>query len=262
MGNNEIIRLASFASVLLPCALWERLAPKRPLILPRLPRWFHNLSLMTLSSLLPRLFLPLMAMDAAALAHQRGWGLLQQANWPMPAKMLASFFLLDLLIYFQHVASHKIPIFWRLHRVHHSDLDLDATSGVRFHPVEILLSMLLKIGAVLLIGAPAQAVLIFEIVLNATALFNHSDIRLPGRLDAALRLLVVTPDMHRVHHSVDPLETNSNYGFNMPWWDRLFCTYRAQPKLGHDAMTLGLPQYPASLRQSLSWLLALPFARQ
>lgn len=260
MENSEIIRLAAFASVLLPCTLWEYLAPKKPFTQPRLPRWFDNLSLMVLSGLLTRLVLPLMAMDAAVLAQKRGWGLLQQADWPMPAKMLVSFFLLDLLIYFQHVASHKVPVFWRLHRVHHSDLDLDATSGVRFHPVEILLSMLLKIGAVLLIGAPAQAVLAFEIVLNATALFNHSDIRMPGRLDGALRLLVVTPDMHRVHHSVDPLETNSNYGFNMPWWDRLFGTYRAQPQLGHDAMALGLPQYPASLRQSLLWLLALPFA--
>lgn len=262
MKNNELIRLASFMAVLLPCAVWERLDPKKPFTTPRLPRWFHNLSLMALSNLLLRLILPLMALDAAALVQRRGWGLLQWIEWPFWAETTASFFLLDLLIYFQHIASHKIPLFWRLHRVHHSDLNLDATSGVRFHPVEILLSMLLKIGAVLLLGAPPQAVLLFEIVLNGTALFNHADIRLPGRLDAVLRLLVVTPDMHRVHHSVDPTETDSNYGFNMPWWDRLFGTYRAQPKLGHDGMTLGLSQYPAGLRQSLGWLLALPFSRR
>jgi sterol desaturase/sphingolipid hydroxylase (fatty acid hydroxylase superfamily) len=262
MRNEFLIRLSCFGGIFLACAAWELLAPKRAFTTPRPFRWFNNLTLMALASLLLRVSPLLLAVDAAILSEERGWGLLRQVNWPFPVEPAVSLLFLDLVIYLQHAAFHKIAWLWRLHKVHHSDVDLDVTTAVRFHPIEIALSMMIKIGAVLLIGADAGDVILFEVILNATALFNHADIRMPQRLDAALRLFVVTPDMHRVHHSVEQRETDSNYGFNVPWWDRLFGTYRAQPRLGHAAMTLGLSQYQIPRRQHLGWLLALPFSRQ
>jgi sterol desaturase/sphingolipid hydroxylase (fatty acid hydroxylase superfamily) len=170
-------------------------------------------------------------------------GLLNVFQVPYPLAILLSVLALDLAIYLQHLMFHAVPLLWRLHRMHHADLDFDVTTGARFHPVEILLSMLIKFAVILVLGPPAVAVLVFEVLLNATAIFNHGNVRMPARVDAVLRWLVVTPDMHRVHHSANPRETNSNFGFNLPWWDRLFGTYRAQPQAGHDGMTIGIEQF-------------------
>jgi sterol desaturase/sphingolipid hydroxylase (fatty acid hydroxylase superfamily) len=169
---------------------------------------------------------------------------------PWGLATLLSVLLLDLAIYAQHVLFHAVPVLWRLHRMHHADLDIDVTTGVRFHPAEIVLSMLIKLAVVGLIGAPGAAVLIFEVLLNATSMFNHSNVAMPPAVDRIVRLLVVTPDMHRVHHSIERRETNSNFGFNFPWWDRLFGTYRPQPEQGHEGMTIGIEIFrdPAELR--------------
>lgn len=238
--------------------LGEVLIPRRIGSQPRLWRWLSNLGLAVVNTALLRL-LPLAAVGVAAIAQQQGWGLFQIVALPTGAEIAIAVILLDLLIYGQHAMFHRVPLLWRVHRVHHTDLDLDSTTGIRFHPIEILLSMGLKIIAVILLGAPPLAVIIFEIVLNATALFNHSNIRLSNGLDRRLRLLLVTPDMHRVHHSVIPSETNSNFGFNLPWWDYLFGTYCAQPQAGHEAMKLGLPDFTKSQTHRLDWLLILPF---
>lgn len=259
-ADDLALRLLCFLGALGALSLWELLAPKRPLTVFRPFRWLGNFGLLALGWLGLRLFFPWLAMDAAAAAEARGWGLLHHVRWAFPVKLAVAFVFLDLVIYVQHAAFHRVPWLWRLHRVHHTDVDLDATTAVRFHPLEIALSMLIKCGAVLLIGAHAFAVLAFEIVLNASALFSHADIALPSVLDEALRFFIVTPDMHRIHHSVSPEETNSNYGFNFSWWDRLFGTYRPEPRLDTVVMPLGLPQYRAPLKQNLLWLLALPFA--
>ncbi|GGB51257.1 sterol desaturase [Oceanisphaera marina] len=256
------IRLGCFAGVLMVMMLWECWAPRRPQHIGRLTRWPNNLLLVVINTLLLRLFFPLAAVGAALLASEHDWGLLNL--WPVPFwfSLLLSMLALDLLIYWQHRLFHALPWLWRLHRVHHADLEFDVTTGLRFHPFEIVLSMLLKLAAVILLGAPALAVLLFEVLLNATAMFNHGNIRLPKRLDTMLRLLLVTPDMHRVHHSVIPRETDSNFGFNLPWWDRLFGTYQAQPQAGQLGMTIGLKQFrePGELR--LHRLLLQPFRRK
>lgn len=260
-AEDLAFRLACFGAVLLLLALWETLAPKRPLSVLRPLRWFNNFALLALGWLALRLCLPLLAMDAAKVAADRGWGLLNHVRWPFPLKLALGVLFLDLVIYLQHRTFHNVPLLWRLHKVHHTDLDLDVSTGLRFHPAEILLSMGIKMGAVVLIGAHFGAVLLFEVVLNAGSLFTHANIRVPAWLDGALRLAIVTPDMHRIHHSVSPEETNSNYGFNFSWWDRLLRTYRPEPELDTVTMPLGLPAYRAPLRQSLPWLLALPFNR-
>jgi sterol desaturase/sphingolipid hydroxylase (fatty acid hydroxylase superfamily) len=257
---EPLIRLGCFGSVLLLMALWEALALRRRLSVGRPARWASNLGLAALNSLAARFLVPLGAVGTALLAQQRGWGLLNNVALPGWLAVPLAVVALDLAIYLQHVLFHAVPLLWRLHLVHHAHLDFDATTGVRFHTLEILLSMGIKMVAVVLVGAPAAAVVAFEVLLNATSVFNHGNVRLPARLDRLLRLVVVTPEMHRVHHSAIPRETNSNFGFNLPWWDFLFGTYQAQPQRGHEGMTVGL-QEPRDERRvdRLHWMLALPF---
>ncbi len=240
-------------------ALWEIAAPRRRQAIGRLQRWPANLGIVALDTLTVRLVFPVAAVDTALLAETHGWGLFHLLRAPAWLAPIASVIALDLVIYIQHVLFHVVPVFWRLHRMHHTDLEFDVTTRVRFHPIEIALSMVIKLGVVAALGAPAVAVLIFELLLNATSLFNHGNVRVPKRLDRVLRWIIVTPDMHRVHHSIVPRETDSNFGFNHPWWDHLFGTYRAQPAAGHDGMTLGIGQFrdPAELR--LHRMLAQPF---
>jgi sterol desaturase/sphingolipid hydroxylase (fatty acid hydroxylase superfamily) len=261
-GYESVIRLGCFAGVLAVMQLWEVLAPRRRLTQKRAVRWSSNLGLVVLNTLAVRLLVPLGAVGVALLAEERTWGLLN--NVPVPAWLAVPLAVvaLDLVIYLQHVMFHAVPALWRLHMVHHADLDFDATTGVRFHTVEILLSIGIKIAAVAVLGASALAVLLFEVLLNATSLFNHGNVRLPSGLDRVLRLIVVTPEMHRVHHSVVPRETNSNFGFNLPWWDFLFGTYRAQPAAGHEGMTIGLSQFRDERVEKLPWMLALPVVGQ
>jgi sterol desaturase/sphingolipid hydroxylase (fatty acid hydroxylase superfamily) len=260
LGHAAVIRLLCFGSVLLLMALWEMLAPRRRLTVRRPLRWASNLGLVALDTLATRWLVPLGAIGMALLANERGWGLFNNLEVPDWLVVILSVVALDLVIYFQHVLFHAVPLLWRLHMVHHADLDTDATTGVRFHPLEILLSLGIKIGAVALLGAPALAVLLFEVLLNATSVFNHGNVRLPAWLDQLLRLVLVTPEMHRVHHSIDPRETNSNFGFNLPWWDFVFGTYKAQPADGHQGMTVGLEQIRDEQRADrLHWMLVLPF---
>lgn len=255
------IRLASFAAVLLLMMAWELLAPKRRLTVRRPFRWASNLGLVAINTLLARLITPLSAVGMALVAEQHRWGLLHWLAWPAWLEFALAVIVLDLAIYLQHVMFHAVPLFWRLHLVHHADLDIDVTTGLRFHTLEILLSMAIKVGVVAVLGPPALAVVIFEVLLNATSMFNHSNVQMPAWLDRILRLVVVTPDMHRVHHSVIRRETNSNYGFNLPWWDYLLGTYRAQPKAGHDGMTIGLAQMRNEQQtERLHQMLLLPYS--
>lgn len=248
VAAEPLIRLGCFLGVLMAMTLWEAWKPRRQQIIGRLRRWPNNIGLVVLDTITVRLLFPLTAIGMALLAQSKGWGLFNVLPVPAWLAVPAAVLLLDLVIYGQHVAFHAVPALWRLHRVHHADLEFDVTTGLRFHPVEILLSMALKLAAVAALGAPPAAVLTFEILLNATSLFNHSNIRLP--LDKLLRLVVVTPDMHRVHHSIDRRETDSNFGFNVPWWDHLFGTYQREPVLGHHGMTLGIDGFrdPRDLR--------------
>jgi sterol desaturase/sphingolipid hydroxylase (fatty acid hydroxylase superfamily) len=261
LEHEPFIRLGFFVGVLLGMALWEVLAPRRPLLTSKGERWFANLSLVTIDTVLLRLIFPVLATGVALLAEEEKTGLLNSFAGPLWIKVALGVILLDLIIYLQHAMFHALPSFWRLHMMHHTDLDYDTTTGIRFHPLEILLSMGIKMIAVLGLGVSFWAVVIFEILLNATSLFNHGNVRLPGSIDRVLRLLVVTPDMHRVHHSVIIRETNSNFGFNFPWWDRLLGTYRAQPAAGHEGMTIGLSHFRNPGELSLLRLLALPFIR-
>jgi sterol desaturase/sphingolipid hydroxylase (fatty acid hydroxylase superfamily) len=254
-----VIRLAAFAGVFAVMALWELAAPRRPWSVGRAARWPNNLGILAVDAVAVRLLIPTAAVGVALLAGEHGFGLFHLLAWPAWLAGLLGFVLLDLVIYGQHVVFHHVPWLWRLHRMHHTDLDIDVTTGVRFHPVEILLSMLIKIAAVALFGIPVAAVVAFEVVLNATSMFNHSNAVLPSWLDRVVRLMVVTPDMHRVHHSVVRAETDSNFGFNLPWWDRLFGTYRAEPAAGHDGMTIGLPVFRDIEELRLDRLLTQPF---
>ena len=253
------IRAGAALAVFVALALWEVLAPRRALAVGRGRRWPGNLGIVVLDTVLVRVLIPVAAVGAAAYAAQRGWGLLNITPWPFWLDAVAGFVVLDLAIYAQHVAFHKVPWLWRLHRMHHADLDIDVTTGLRFHPIEILLSMLIKMVVVVLVGVPAVAVVVFEVVLNATSMFNHANAAMPPWLDRVVRLLVVTPDMHRVHHSVLRHETDSNFGFNLPWWDRLFRTYRVAPEAGHDGMTVGLPVFRDPKELRLDRLLSQPF---
>jgi sterol desaturase/sphingolipid hydroxylase (fatty acid hydroxylase superfamily) len=259
LDHEPLVRLSIFVGVLVAMAAWELAAPRRRARFGRWPRWLANLGLSALDTALVRLLSPAAAVGAAQLAAERGWGLLQQAALPGPLAFLAALLVLDLAVYLQHVVLHAVPALWRLHLVHHSDQDFDVTTGLRFHPLEIVLSLFWKMAVVLALGAPVAAVLVFEVLLNATSLFNHANVRIAPALDRALRLVLVTPDMHRVHHSVLARETNSNYGFNLPWWDRLLGTYREAPEAGHDAMTIGLARIQPSSPPGLGQLLALPF---
>ncbi|MCW8904318.1 sterol desaturase family protein [Sedimenticola sp.] len=260
--ENEVpIRLGFFFGILLLVALWETLTPRRLLTQPKVLRWSHNLGLTFLNSLLLRLLFPAAAIGVAVFAQQQGWGLFNYYHLPLLVSVTVSVILLDGIIYLQHVMVHAIPLLWRLHRVHHADLDFDVTTGARFHPLEIIFSMLIKFAAILLLGPPVLAVVIFEILLNATSMFNHGNLRLPVKVDRVLRLFVVTPDMHRVHHSIEDDETNSNFGFNLPWWDRLFGTYKAQPDAGHEGMTIGIDRFRDPTKvERLPGMLLLPFS--
>ena len=259
LTHPSVIRLACFVSVLSLMAVWEVLAPRRRPMIAKPTRWVSNLGLVVLDTLAVRVLLPLGAVGVALMAAERGWGLFHAVVVPAWLAVVLSVVALDFAIYVQHVLFHAVPLLWRLHMVHHADLDFDASTGVRFHPLEILLSLGIKAAAVVLLGTPALAVLVFEVLLNATALFSHGNVRLPAWLDRTLRLIVVTPDMHRVHHSINPRETNSNFGFNLPWWDFLFGTYRARPAAGHEGMTLGLGQLRDERRANhLGWMLVLP----
>jgi len=260
-ANEPIVRLAAFAGVFALMAGWELLAPRRVPTFGRSLRWANNLALMLIGTVLVRVLFPVVATGFAMLVQARGWGLFNTISVPGAVALVGSVLILDFAIYLQHVMFHVVPWFWRIHRVHHADLDFDVTTGVRFHPVEILLSMLIKLGVVAIVGPPVLAVLVFEILLNATSLFNHSNAKLPIGLDRWLRWCVVTPDMHRVHHSVVAVETDSNFGFNLPWWDRLFGTYRAQPAAGHEAMTIGLPLFRSARELRLDRLLLQPIVR-
>ena len=260
MTNFGGTRLGVFLGMLAVCALAERLLPRRVSTAPAGPRWLTNLSLSVLGSLTTALLLPFAAVETAYQAEAARFGLLNQWSIYFPLKFALSLLALDLLIYLQHRLFHRVPALWRVHAVHHTDLDLDASSGVRFHPLEILLSMLIKMSAVALLGAHFLAVAAFEVILNATAIFNHANLNL-GPLDALLRLVLVTPDMHRVHHSPSREETDSNFGFNVPWWDRLLGTYRAQPREPHETMALGLDGARDPRALDLFSLLGRPFKR-
>jgi len=250
LAHEPFIRLLAFAGLFAVLAVFEAVAPRRKQAIGRGRRWPGNIGVVILDTVLLRILFPTAAVGLALVAQAHGFGLLNVTALPGWIAVAAAVIALDLAIYLQHVLFHAVPALWRLHRMHHADLELDATTGVRFHPVEVLLSMLIKLAVVAAIGAPAIAVLIFEVLLNATSMFNHANVRIPSRIDRVLRWLVVTPDMHRVHHSVEPRETNSNFGFNLPWWDRLFGTYKAQPAAGHDAMAIGIDTFrdPRELR--------------
>ena len=256
------LRLTSFFGVLLLMAVWEVIAPLRQLTISKPKRWFSNLLILVLNGAIIRVLFPTAAVGMALYAQQQHWGLLNLVSLPPLFSILISVVLLDLVIYGQHVMFHAVPVLWRLHRMHHVDLDFDVTTGVRFHPIEIVLSLLIKFVAIIFLGAPAVAVLIFQIALNGITMFNHGNVRMPAFLDKIIRFIIVTPYMHRVHHSEIPNETNSNFGFNLSIWDRLFGTYRQQPKLGYQKMTVGIkeihePKYCAGL-----WgMLKLPFIR-
>jgi len=252
------IRFAMFLAVFGAVALWEALAPRRKRSFGRLARWPHNLGLLLVDAALVRVLAPGAAIAVAMTAAGSGWGLLNAFALPGWAAIAAGIALLDLAIYFQHVMFHAVPTLWRLHRVHHADLDFDVTTGARFHPIEILISTAVKCAAIAALGAPVISVFVFEILLNATAMFDHANASLPQRVERWLRWLVVTPDMHRVHHSVRYEESSSNFGFNLPWWDRLFGTYRAQPKLGHAVMTIGVDAFRSSQELRLDRLLVQP----
>lgn len=256
---EPMIRLSAFLGIFAIMALWEVAAPRRALSFSRLLRWTNNLGIVALNTVVARLVFPTAAVGIALAAESAGWGLFNVISMPVWLAVVLSVIILDLAIYLQHVLVHFVPILWRLHRMHHADLDYDVTTGARFHPIEIIISMGLKLMVVSAIGAPALAVLIFEVVLNGSAMFNHGNVKLPAGLDKALRLCIVTPDMHRVHHSVDPIETNSNYGFSLAIWDRLFGTYRDQPVGGHEGMTLGFEDFRDGKDLRLDQMLLQPF---
>ena len=249
-ASEPLLRVGFFCGIFAVMAVWEAIAPRRRRQFARATRWVPNLLLLAIDTAVVRVLLPGAAIAVALAGEERGWGLLNAAGAAPWLAIPAAVALLDLAIYFQHVMFHAVPALWRLHRVHHADLDFDVTTGTRFHPAEILISTGVKCAAVAAIGAPALAVLVFEVLLNATSVFNHANARIPPATDRWLRWLVVTPDMHRVHHSVDYEESSSNFGFNAPWWDRLFGTYRAQPAGGHERMTIGVDAFrsPGDLR--------------
>lgn len=260
MAHEKPVRMGFFFGMLGVMALWELLAPRRALTVSRAVRWANNLGIVFFNSFLLRLIFPAAAAGVAVFASEHGWGMFNYYELPFWLAAVLSVVVMDFIIYLQHVMVHAVPLLWRLHRMHHADLDYDVTTGARFHPIEIFLSMLIKFATIVVLGPPVVAVVIFEIMLNATAMFNHGNVRLPPGLDRVLRLLLVTPDMHRVHHSVEDDEANSNFGFSLPWWDRLFGTYRDQPRGGHEGMTIGIHKFRTP--QEANWLpgmLLLPF---
>jgi sterol desaturase/sphingolipid hydroxylase (fatty acid hydroxylase superfamily) len=262
LENEAVIRLGFFLGTLFVLALLERMAPRRVLSTPKPARWFANLGIVTVDTFIVRFLFPVLPAGFALLCRQEGWGLLNYFQVPYGAAVVAGVVLFDFFIYIQHVLFHHVPSLWRLHMIHHADLDFDLTTGIRFHPFEIVLSLGIKLGIVYLFGPPALSVILFEIILNSTAMFSHSNLRLPLWLDGVLRLVIVTPDMHRVHHSVIIGERNSNFGFNLSIWDLLLGTYRPQPEKGHEGMTIGLANFRDPGRLSLLHLLAMPFTHR
>jgi len=259
VGHEASIRLSCFLSIFLVMGVWELLAPRRARVLHRQTRWPNNIAVVVINTMIVRILLPTTAVGLALWVSDRGWGLLNLMALPSELAIVVGVLLLDLAIYAQHVVFHYVPALWRLHRMHHTDLDFDVTTGARFHPIEIVLSMLIKFGLIGLLGPPALAVLIFEVLLNGTSMFNHSNVHIPKRIDGWLRCFVVTPDMHRVHHSVVRRETDSNFGFNLPWWDRIFGTYTAEPGAGHRAMTIGIEQFRDKGEARIDRMLTQPF---
>ena len=263
LAHEPAIRLGFFLGSFALVALWELAVPRRALTVSKTLRWASNLGLVILNTMLLRLLFPLAAVGVAAFCTTNGWGLLNHFQVPFWVAVPLAVIAMDFVIWLQHVMVHAVPALWRLHRVHHADLDYDVTTGARFHPIEIALSMLIKIATITVLGPPVVAVVVFEVLLNATSMFNHGNIRLPDALDRALRWILVTPDMHRVHHSIEDDETNSNFGFNLTWWDRLLGTYRDQPRAGHKAMTIGIRDHtdPREVAR-LDGMLLLPFKRE
>jgi len=264
-NSDAFVRASAFILVFLIMALAEYFFPRREKVLSKTKRWITNWSLVVIDTLVLRFTMPFimagMAVGAAHIAQTKQWGLFVWIDLPFWLEGILVFLLLDFIIYLQHVATHYVPILWRLHKVHHADRDIDVTSGFRFHPIEILFSMVFKVICVIALGAPVWVVFLFEIILNAGAMFNHANVKLPLGLDKIVRFLIVTPDMHRVHHSTLPQETNSNFGFFLSIWDRLFKTYIPQPQAGHDEMTIGLNEYQDAAPAKLSWSLKLPFIK-
>ena len=260
LANEPAIRLGFFLGIFAVIGFWELLAPRRRLTVSKTLRWTSNLGLVALNTVLLRLIFPLAGVGLAAFCAENGWGILNHFQVPFWVAVPLAVIAMDFVIWLQHVMVHAVPLLWRLHRVHHADLDYDVTTGARFHPLEIVLSMLIKFATIVVLGPPVVAVVIFEVLLNATAMFNHGNIGLPATLDRVLRWVVVTPDMHRVHHSIEDDETNSNFGFNLPWWDRLFGTYRDQPRAGQLGMTIGIRDHadPREVAR-LDGMLLLPF---
>lgn len=256
--NEAMIRMTVFAGVFAIMAILEAIFPRKARTQARLHRWTTNWLLVVLNTALLRVALPTLAVEMAIISAENGWGILNLISAPFWIELIIAVLALDCLVYAQHVATHKIPVLWRLHKIHHADRDIDVTTGARFHPVEIILSMVFKLGCVVALGPSAAAVILFEVILNACAMFNHSNVRLAPSLDRALRLFIVTPDVHRVHHSVHQDETDSNYGFFLTVWDRLFGTYRAQPRDGHDGMVIGLSEYQTEKPAHLVWSILAP----
>lgn len=260
MQHEATIRLGFFFGVLALIALWEVLAPRRALTVSKVLRWTNNLGLVFFNTFLLRFLFPAAAVGMAVFANEQGWGILNYFSAPFWPAVVVSVVAMDFIIYLQHVMVHAVPALWRLHRVHHADLDYDVTTGTRFHPIEIILSMLIKFATIVVLGPPVVAVVIFEVILNGLAMFNHGNIRLPLGLDRVLRALIVTPDMHRVHHSVEDDEANSNFGFNLSLWDRMLGTYRDQPRAGHEGMTIGIHKFRTTAEASrIDGLLLMPF---
>jgi len=258
--HEKTIRLSFFVATLAIMALWEIIAPRRALTVSKTVRWVNNLGLVFFNSFILRLVFPAAAVGMAVFATQQGWGLFNYFQLPIVASIILSIIIMDFIIYLQHVMVHAVPLLWRLHRVHHADLDYDVTTGARFHTLEILLSMLIKFAVIVVIGPPVVAVILFEVILNAMAMFNHGNVGLPRSLDKLLRWFIVTPDMHRVHHSIEDDETNSNFGFNLSWWDRLFGTYRDQPRGGHQGMTIGIRNFREPKQAAwITGMLTMPF---
>jgi len=262
ISPETLVRLGFFAAIFFVVAQSENIAPRRILLKSKFKRWISNLGMQIIDVVVLLLIFPVFPVGLAVLCEQRGWGLLNYCHIIQPVALIIGVLVLDLVIYLQHRLFHFVPIFWRVHMVHHTDEDIDVTTAVRFHPLEIILSLLIKFAAVAAIGAAPLSVLIFEVLLNGASMFNHGNIKIPLYIDRVIRMILVTPDMHRVHHSVITRETNSNYGFSFSWWDRLFGTYIAQPQEGHDKMKIGLNGYHDDRSLKLSALLAMPFSYQ
>ena len=260
--HESQLRLGVFIGVLALMMVAEALFPRKQRTKTRQRRWLTNLLIITADNVILRLVFPIVAVGMAIKATQNGWGVFNIVNMPIWLEIILAMVVLDLLIYVQHVVFHKVPLFWDLHKVHHADRDFDVTTGIRFHPIEMVLSLAYKMICIVVLGAPVVAVLLFELILNACSMFNHSNVKLPLGFDRVLRMFIVTPDMHRVHHSTIVRETNSNYGFSISLWDRLFRTYIDQPEKGHEDMVIGLSEYQTDGPTSFTWSLLLPFGKR